>query len=468
MTPTRRDDNKREGKSLAARVIGSIFRGPVYPRDDRERKWVVFNHLILHFRPVRMPKKTLRYTHTWGLGGMSLTLFLLLAVTGVLLMFAYEPSTAGAYESIVELQNRVLFGKLVRSVHHWSANFLIAIVVLHLLRVYFTGAYQPPRQFNWIIGLALLLCVLISNFTGYLLPWDQLSYWAITISTGMLRYVPLVGEWLQQVVRDGSDIGQATLINFYTFHTTVVPVLLIMLMAWHFWRVRKARGVVMPRSAGQHRSDASDSKVDHVLTFPNLLFRELVAALCLIAFIMLFSLFFNAPLGDAANPGMSPNPAKAPWYFVGIQELLLHFHPLFAVVLIPFAATLALLLIPYIKYTDDTEGIWFRSINGRCTTVVAAVTATLVTPLWIILDELVLDRVAWLPRVAPIISNGIIPATIACLVLVGFYQAMQRVYSASRDEAVQAMFVLLAVAFVILTGTGVWFRGAGMALAGPW
>jgi quinol-cytochrome oxidoreductase complex cytochrome b subunit len=399
---------------------------------------------------------------------MSLVLFLTLATTGILLMFVYEPSTQGAYDSIRTMQDEALFGKLVRNVHHWSANFLIIIVFLHLLRVFFTGGYLGKRQFNWIIGLALLSCVLVSNFTGYLLPWDQLSYWAITISTGMISYIPLMGEWLQTVVRDGSEISQATLINFYTLHTTVVPVLLILLMAWHFWRVRKARGVVMPRSPLNQSLDGEDETPDYTLAFPNLLYRELVVALCLLAFIMVISALFNAPLGETANPGMSPNPAKAPWYFMGLQELLLHFHPIFAVVLIPFAAALALLMIPYVRYTDDTEGVWFRSINGRRTAKIAATTGIVVTPLWVTIDEFGPDVTTWLPEIPPLISNGVLPVALAAVVFIVFYQVIKKGYSASKDEAIQASFVLLTVMFLMLTATGVWFRGAGMALMWPW
>ena len=455
--------NSDEKTGLAGRIWRSINRGPLYPRDDRERKWVVVNNLILHLRPLQLPRKSLKYTHTFGLGGMSLVLFLLLAATGILLMFVYEPSPEGAYQSILSLENQVLFGKLVRNIHHWSANFLIAVVVLHLLRVYFTGGYHVPRQFNWIIGLALLLCILISNFTGYLLPWDQLSYWAITICTGMIGYVPFIGAWLQQLIRGGPETGQATLINFYTFHTTVIPVLLILLMAWHFWRVRKAHGVVYPRSPGEER----EAKPETVLTLPNLLLREVVVALCLVAFIMAFSLVFNAPLGDAANPGMSPNPVKAPWYFVGIQELLLHFHPLFAVVIIPLLAAIMLLLIPYFRYGDDTAGIWFMSHRGRRLAVIAAITALVVTPVWIVLDEYWLDLGGWLPSVPSGITNGLIPAGVLLAGLVAFYMALNRRLSATKDEAIQATFVLLTVAFVVLTVTGVWFRGAGMALVWP-
>lgn len=449
---------------LLSRIGRSILRGPIRPRDDRDRKWIVVNNLILHFRPLKLPERSLRYTHTWGLGGSSAVLFLLLVATGVLLMFVYEPSPGVAYDSILALQNRVFFGKLVRNIHHWSANFLIALVFLHLLRAYLTGAYYAPRQFNWVIGLALLFCVLLSNFTGYLLPWDQLSYWATTIVTGMIGYIPLIGGWLQGVIRGDSEIGSATLINFYATHTTVLPVLIIGLMAWHFWRVRKAHGVVVPRGPDEE----ADTRPNQVLTLPHLLVREISAALALVAFIMVFSLLFNAPLGDAANPGMSPNPAKAPWYFVGLQELLLHFHPLFAVVLIPSLAILGLLLIPYFRYEHDTSGVMLMSHCGRRLASIGAVTAIVLTPLWIIADERWIDLAGWLPGLAPLLTNGLIPTAILLAALFGFYTYARRRRGASNNEAIQATFVLVTVAFVILTITGVWFRGAGMSLVWPW
>ncbi|MGD2217391.1 MAG: cytochrome b N-terminal domain-containing protein, partial [Gemmatimonadales bacterium] len=410
MDPTNRLGGSETGRAeggpgLSRRFWRSLFRGPLYPRDDRERKWVVVNHLILHFRPVRLPARTLSYTHTFGLGGMSLVLFLLLAATGILLMFIYEPSPDRAYDSMLALENEVFFGKLVRNIHHWSANFIIAVVFLHLLRVYFTSGYHGPRQFNWLIGLALLLCVLVSNFTGYLLPWDQLSYWAITICTGMIGYVPLLGEWLQGVIRGGPEIGSATLINFYTFHTTVIPVLLIVLMAWHFWRVRKAHGVVIPRAPGEERDETPES----VLALPNLLMREFAVALILVAFVMSFSTFVNAPLGEAANPGLSPNPAKAPWYFVGFQELLFHFHGLFAVVVIPLLVAAALVLLPYLQYDRQAEGVWFVSRKGRRLGTTAAAIALAVTPLWIALDEYWIDYATWFPGLPPALRAGALP-----------------------------------------------------------
>ena len=468
MTDTK---NKGERTGLAVRIWRSIFRGPILPKDDRDRKKIVFDTLILHFRPIRVREETIRYSHTWGLGGSSFVLFLVLLSTGVLLMFAYEPSPGGAYESLVSLQTDVFFGKLIRNIHHWSANFLIVFLVLHLLRVYFTGAYHPPRQFNWLIGLSLLGCVLLSNFTGYLLPWDQLSYWAATIVTGMIGYVPVVGGWLQGVIRGGDDISGSTLIIFYAAHTTVIPVFILALCAFHFWRVRKARGVVVPRSpndGGTIRLTGSDTeKPRYVLTLPHLILREFSVAMALIAFVMIVALFFDAGLGDPANPGMSPNPAKAPWYFVGFQELLLHFDPLFAVLLIPLLATMGLMLIPYMKYDCDTSGIFLMSHAGRRLGLTAAVLGAVVTILWVILDEFIVDFGAWMPGVPPVVANGLVPTVILFALLAGLFRWFKTRDGASNNEAIQALFVLLATGFAVLTMIGVWFRGTGMALVWP-
>jgi len=460
--PERRQPDSSD--SLAARIWRSVFRGPVLPRSDRERKWIVFNTLLLHLRPIRVPASTLRYTHTFGLGGMSLTLALLLMGTGALLMLAYEPSPGGAHASIVSLEADVAFGRLVRSVHHWSANLIVVVVSLHLLRVFLTGAFRGPRQFNWIVGLSLLACVLTSNFTGYLLPWDQRSYWAVTIVTGMMEYVPAAGDWLQRVVRGGAEIGTPTLIAFYALHTTLVPVALVALMALHFWRVRKAGGVVRPDPPGESGAASSE----HVLFLPHLLVREVAVALTLVACVLVLAMLFPAALGEPANPGMSPNPAKAPWYFMGFQELLLHFDPVFAVLVIPLALAAALLALPYLRCETELGGRWFLSKTGRRTALAAALLGLVATPAWIILDERTVHAGPWLPGIPPILSYGVLPFAVVLGVLAGFSALLKRRHGAASVEAVQAAFVLLAVAFAILTLTGVWFRGEGMALVWPW
>jgi len=452
-------DQQRGDVGLPRRVWRSIFRGPMVPTTDRERRWVVFNTLVLHLRPPQVPVRTLPFTHTFGLGGMSLVLILLLFATGILMMFVYQPSPESAYDSVVSLQDDVLFGRLVRNVHHFSANFLVGIALLHLLRVYLTGGYHGPRRFNWVIGLALLLGVLVANFSGYLLPWDQLSYWAITISTAMLAYVPWIGEWLQLLARGGPEISKITLIGFFTIHTTVVPATLLVLAAWHFWRVRKAGGVVVPRAEGEEPED----KPEKTLFLPNLLTREAAAACALTALIILISVIFNAPLGAEANPGMSPNPAKAPWYFLGFQELLLHFHPVVAVVLIPLVAALFFALLPYFAYRDGIDGVWMMSTAGRRTGALAVAFGLVATPVLIVVDELRSASSDLQTGLA-----GLVPVVAVAMLVAGFVIVLRRGVGAPKEETIQAVVLVLMAALVVFTITGVWFRGEGMSLAWPW
>ena len=432
---------------------------PRWPDTDRDRARLTRFTFLLHLRPVRVPLRTLRWTHTCGLGGTSLVLLLLLVASGTLQMLVYQPVPTVAYDSVLALQQQTAFGPLVRGIHYWSANLLVLVVLLHTARVVLTGGHQGPRRVTWLLGAALLLGILASSFSGYLLPWDQLSYWAVTIATGMLGYVPLVGEPLRRVALGGETIGDATLVNFYTVHTTLVPVMLLLLAAWHFWRVRRAGGVVVPpAAAGETEPDGEPAKV---MFWPELMVREIAQALVVVAVVMVLAALLGAPLGERANPGMSPNPAKAPWYFVGFQELLIHLHPVFAVLVLPLLGALGLVLLPWLTPDDTPGGRWFLSARGRRISAAAALAALIATPLLVMLDEWGGDgSTGWL-------SGGVLPlagiagACWGCLVL-----ARRR--GATGAEAVQAVVVLLGVAFVVLTVIGVWFRGAGMALGWPW
>ena len=435
-----------------------------YGQSDREKKHSRRGSLVFHLHPPTLPERTLRLTLTWGLGGMGLVLFLLLALSGTLLLFVYEPFPGSAYISIHTLQDDVLFGRLVRNIHHWSANLLVVVALLHLLRVFFTGGFHDRRRFNWLIGLGLFGLVLAANFTGYLLPWDQLSYWAITICTGMIEYVPWLGPGLQTWVRGGAEIGPRTLLIFFTMHTALIPVLLVTAMPFHFWRVRKAGGVVAPPPP----EGVAEERPPRAPSVPDLVLRELVAGLALIALVLVLAVAFNAPLAGEANPGMSPDPAKAPWYFLGLQELLFHFHPFFAVVLIPLALIAGLVLLPYLRYDTITAGTWFISETGRRTALVAAIAALAATPLAVVLDEKLLRFSVWLPGVPAVLSEGLLPAVPALLAVAGFRFWLNRRYQPTREELVQALFVLLLVVLVVPTITGIWFRGSGMALCWPW
>lgn len=453
----------QDGKGASPRDLGrSVFVDPVYPGTSRERRRTPFDTLILHLHPPTIPERTLAFNLTWGLGGMALVLLLLLVLTGALLLLVYEPFPESAYRSIEAIRGEVPFGTFVRSIHHWSSHLLVVVAFLHLLRVYFTGAITGPRQFNWIVGLALLLLVLSSNFTGYLLPWDQTSFWAVTISTSMLDYVPLGGTWLQKVLRGGSEVGGETLMTFYVLHTTFLPLSFLVLLPFHFWRVRKAGGLVVPRPPDEEPRE----REPYVLTIPHLVVREGVTALVLIAAVLLFSLFVDAPLGDPANPGMSPNPAKAPWYFLGFQEMLLHFHPLFALFIIPLLLAGGLLLLPYAGLDPGQAGVWFVSLKGRRMGARAAAAAIAVTPLLVTAKEFLPEPGGQiLPSWA---SGGILPLGLLLTGLSVWYRWLRRRRACSRNEALQSVFIFLTTAFVLLTLTGILFRGEGMALKWPW
>jgi quinol-cytochrome oxidoreductase complex cytochrome b subunit len=430
--------------------------------DQPQRRFNPLATLVLHFRPRRVAEKTLRFSLTWGLGGMAAVLVSLQLFTGILLKFAYGPVPTQAYESLMRLQEGFLFGQLVRNIHFWSANLLVVVVCLHGLRVFFTGGFHPPRRLNWVVGLSLFILVLASNLTGYLLPWDQLAYWATTICVGVLEYIPVIGSRLQQVVLGGPRIGPATLRNFFALHTAVFPPLIVMLMAFHFWRVRKAGGLVIPRSP----AEAPDEKPAMVPTYPDLLLREAAMALAAIAGVLVLSLLFDAPMGPPANPGLSPNPTKAPWYFGGIQELLMHFHPSFAL-LIAAALVFGAFCLPYLNYREAPAGVWFASANGRRTALISAVAAAVVTPLAVVLDNYAFDFSATMPDWPRAFSLGLVPTALLIAVVAGLYVLMKKKFQASRLESVQAVFVFLAVGWVISTATCVFFRGPGMKLRWP-
>jgi quinol-cytochrome oxidoreductase complex cytochrome b subunit len=226
-------------------VWRSLFRNP-YPNDERSRAYAVMNNVFLHLHPVRVRQHAERFAYTFCLGGLSFFLFLVLTVTGVYLMFFYVPSTTSAYSDILNLQTRVAFGLITRNVHRWGAHLMVFFVFLHMMRVFYHGAYKPPREFNWVIGILLLFTVIALSFTGYLLPWDQISYWAITIGSNMAAYTPLIGTPIKLVIFGGLEVGQNTLLRFYVLHIMALPLLAAIFLAVHFWRIRKDGGISGP------------------------------------------------------------------------------------------------------------------------------------------------------------------------------------------------------------------------------
>ncbi len=228
-------------------VWRSIFRNP-YPNDERSRSYAVMNNVFLHIHPVRVRQHAVKFAYTFCLGGLSFFLFLVLTITGVYLMFPYVPSAAanGAYTSINNIDTIYAFGQLTRNIHRWAAHLMVFFVFLHMMRVFYHGAYKPPREFNWVVGVVLLFLTLMLSFTGYLLPWDQIAYWAVTIGTNMAGYAPLFNTPSKLVLLGGLEVGQNTLLRFYVLHIMVFPLTAAIFLAVHFWRIRKDGGISGP------------------------------------------------------------------------------------------------------------------------------------------------------------------------------------------------------------------------------
>ncbi len=434
------------------------------PTDDRSRMRAVANNLILHLHPTKVPKPALRFSYTWGLGGISTVLALLLIITGVLLMFRYDASVERAYTSIQYLETQVLFGSFIRGIHHWSANLLVITVFLHMIRVFLTGGFKKGRATNWQIGIVLLLVVVAFNFTGYLLPWDQLAFWAITVGTSLLGYVPLVGTAVSNFLLAGPEVGQGALRNFYAIHVAVLPVILILLMSYHFWKVRKDGGISQPDEDGGE--DGKRSRVERLTTIPHLVQIELAATAVLLLVVVTWAIFVPAPLEALANPSHPPNPAKAAWYFMGLQELLLHMHPL-AAMLLPGIVLGALVAMPYWDKEDGNIGVYFRSKVGLETAVIGAILSLILVPSLVVIDEWWLDLLGLFPTWPTLISNGLIPLLLSLGGLALIYFTLRRAFEATPSEASVGLFSFLMVSLIILTIIGIFFRGANMALIWP-
>lgn len=410
---------------------------------------------LLHIHPRRVQVETLRFTLSFGLGGMSATLILLLFITGILQILSYSPDIGVAYDSVEAMYTRGNLSGWTRNIHYWSGNLLVVLVTLHCLRVYLTGAASGSRRRNWYIGLLLLGLVVFANFSGYLLPWDQLAFWAVTIFTNMVGYIPLVGEDIVHLLRGGSEIGPATLTNFYALHTAWLPLCLVCCLIYHFWVIRKNGGLI-------RRENSTTRSPDSVPVIPHLIVREGAVGLGLVATVLFFAALFDAPLDEMANPGMSPNPAKAAWFFMGLQELLMHLHPIFAICIIPILALCALIFIPCIGETGLPGGYWFGGQRGRRLALQTTFCSVCITFALVILDEVVKNGSEG--AATDVITRGVIPVTGLLLLYGSSYYLLTQKLKYTRAEAVMAGFIFSVTAVICLTVTGIWLRGPGMQL----
>lgn len=325
------------------------------PRSERESGDSIVRNILLHWFPNKVSLGSLSWSYSMWLGTISFVLFVILTVTGVILMFFYVPSVERAYGSIKDIQYVISFGWLLRAIHRVAAHLMVASVFLHMMRVFLTGAYKngpardAKRPVNWIIGIVLLLCTFLLSFTGYLLPWDQLAFWAITVGTNIGRAAPVVGDWLRFILLGGNTIDQPALLRFYVLHVFALPTVVFLLFLYHMWRIRKDGGLAIrdkelltakpaPTSpvlsktysllgirngTSVHvQTKVMDEEANTVLASPNLTRRIWLVSLATIVLTVVLALVFGAPLEAPANPSVTPNPAKAPWYFLWLQEIV--------------------------------------------------------------------------------------------------------------------------------------------------
>ncbi len=327
----------------------------VRPASDREAGDAIVANFLLHWFPAKALRASLDWRYSLWLGTASAALLLLLVVSGLPLLFLHVPSVERAYGSVKDIEYVVTFGSWIRSVHRISAHFMVAVVFLHLVRVFLTGAYKngvgrgQRREWNWVIGVAMLLVTLFLSFTGYLLPWDQLAFWAVTVGTNIASAVPWVGERVRELMLGGRAIDQPTLIRFYALHVIVLPGLLGALLAYHMWRIRKDGGLACADAAAALpapaevpagptktytllgvargtnptiRATSIERPATTVNAVPDLTRRAAIVILGTMAVVSILAVFVPSPLEEPANALVTPNPAKAPWYFLWLQELV--------------------------------------------------------------------------------------------------------------------------------------------------
>jgi cytochrome b6 len=229
------------------RVWRSIFRSGT-GRSTLHNALAIQQNVFLHLFPTKVRKRMLGLSATWYLGTLTLGTFIVLVVTGILLMLYYNPSVPRAYSDVKDLQFVVSSGLFLRNLHRWSAHAMVFLAFAHMFRVFYRGAYRPPREFNWVVGVVLLLVTLLLSYTGYLLPWDQLAYWAITVGTNISSAVPLVGDKIRFLLLGGHSVNANALLRFYVLHCVILPLTAVAFLAVHFWRIRKDGGLYVRES----------------------------------------------------------------------------------------------------------------------------------------------------------------------------------------------------------------------------
>ncbi len=487
-------------KRLPRSAWDSVVRhGPI--RSDRTRSQAIFSNVFLHLHATRTHVRSLRFSATMAMGIASLSLFIILGVTGVMLMVYYKPSTELAYNSVKDLHFVVPAGRLIRNVHRWAAHLMVVTVLLHMTRVFYTACYKGSRQFNWVIGMLLLVLTLGLSFTGYLLPWDQLAFWAITIGAniagspaeltdalGITAYFD-PGGMTREVLLGASEVGQEALTRFYVLHVMVLPIVMVILIGLHFWRIRKDGGLgrpgiaVTPAGKGappentapaapteeptktyglmcivkDRKPATNQDPVDTVPSWPYLLNAELLVFVATLGLCLLVALGADAPLKEAANPSVPENPAKAPWYFLGLQEMV-SYSAFVGGIVVPSLVVIGLCLVPYLDRESETLGVYLHGRRAKRTALTSLIFGGLMAVIAVAVPVNFGWLRQWFPNVNQLLVIAINPGTLLTLAYIAWSLLVFK-RSASTRQAAIALYTCFIVGFIILTYVGSELRG---------
>jgi quinol-cytochrome oxidoreductase complex cytochrome b subunit len=419
---------------------------------------------FLHIHDNRISNYSLKPFYTMGFGLILVSLFAILAVTGVLMMFYYVPSTDRAYDSVKDIIYMLPGGRYLRNLHRWSGHAMVAVAFLHLARLVFTQAYSNGRARNWIFGLIMFLSILLMSFSGYLLPWDQLSYWAITICSNIAASTREItdamavtsyfdiGGWTKRLLIGDDVVGQPALSRFFTLHTMLLPVAMILLMGYHFWRIRKDGGL----------NHNHKEKQDSVYAWPTLMWAELAVFLSTFAIMLLIATFVDAPLREEANPALPENPAKAPWYFLGIQELV-SYSSFAGGILVPLLFLLFLVSLPFMDRSSANAGTWFSGKQGRTIVLQSFILGFITTAAILLITANSGWARDWFEK-PPILLLQILNPGIMLAAIFVVWSIYIRRRKRSPGLAAMGLFTAAITALILFTITGVWFRGVDWQL----
>ncbi|MBK6770477.1 MAG: cytochrome bc complex cytochrome b subunit [Ardenticatenales bacterium] len=336
---------------LSAKELRAILRGDVPTERPNPRYRAQVKSFMLHLRPKYYQRGSTWFTHTWRLGWFATYFFVVETITGLILMLFYAPTPERAYGDMLYILSNVPYGKFMRDMHRLGAEGMVAVVILHMVRVYFTGSYKKERAFTWFTGVVLLLVTLVLSFSGYLLPWDQLAYWAVTIGTSMADAAPGFGKQVNLLLRGAVDIWAGGLLRFYLLHIFLLPLVAIVVISIHYYKVSREHSISLPAvvEEGDMSPEEKRYNEERIDLIPNLIIHELMLT-SVATFLMVAAVatFFSAPLEQHADQAITPLHTEAPWYFLWLQGMLkLGSKQLFGIVL-PTLMFALLFVVPWI------------------------------------------------------------------------------------------------------------------------